>query len=339
MNGDWLIRGRDGRLGVYSPTDDGVLSRAEHRPGGGWTAPRRVGGEQKLRPGLGVGQGADGYAHLVSWHPAAGGEAVLTHSTHYRPDLTAMDWTPLGHPNDKGPVTSDPAVAVDHQGRAHVFVVNGGQGLSMVAQREKGGWAPWRDLNGSRVQNGLAAVTGETGLVAVYGAVPGGIVHWTQEKPGKQVAVAESLLARVRPGTLAALATSERSTTVFYTDTEGMLCAWRPGWAPVALLPAAGPGPVSAARCLLDGHDCTVLAQRAASGRVAVAAYPTEAESAGAWWAESGPVLPADARVFLAGDADLGRLTAAALSPSTGRLVLTHRKDEPGLALQPWREV
>ncbi|MFD4790860.1 hypothetical protein ACFWN1_28200 [Streptomyces sp. NPDC058459] len=339
MNGDWLIPGSDGRLGVYHPTGDGVLSRAELRPGGGWTAPRRVGGELRLRPGLGVGQGTDGYAHLVSWRPAAKDEAVLTHSTHYRPDLTALDWAPIGHPNRKGPRTSDPAVAVDAQGRAHVFVVNGGQGLSMVAQREKGGWDPWRDLKGSRVQDGLAALTGESGLVEVYGAVPGGILHWSQEKPGGQPSVTERLEARVRPGTLAALATSADRTTVFYTDPEGLLCAWRPGSEPVALLYAAGPGPVSAARCLLDGHDCTVLAQRAANGRVAIAAYPTEAESAGAWWAESGPELPEDARVFLTGGADSGRLVAAALSPSAGRLVLTRRKDEPGLALEPWREI
>ncbi|MEU6816135.1 hypothetical protein [Streptomyces sp. NPDC046860] len=293
MNGDWLIRGRDDRLGVYRPTDDGVLARAEHRPGG-WTAPRRVGGERRLSsPGLGVGQGADGYAHLVSWSPAGKGEAVLTHSTHYRPDLAALDWAPIGHPDTKGPRTSAPAVAVDAQGRAHVFVVNAGHGLSMRAQREKGGWDSWRDLHGSRVQDGLAAVTGESGLVEVYGLVPGGILHWSQEKPGAQPAVTGSLEVRARPGTLSALPTSAHSTTVFFTDPEGMLCAWRPRSAPLALLPAAGPG----------------------------------------------PVLPEDARVFLTGGADTGRLSAAALSPSTGRLVLTHRKGEPGLALEPWREV
>jgi hypothetical protein len=100
----------------------------------------------------------------------------------------------------------------------------------------------------------------------------------------------------------------------------------------------AGPGPVSAVRCELGGYDCTLLAQRSASGRVAFAAYPTEDEEAGAWWTESGPALPADAVVSLAVDSE-GRVTAATLSPSTGRLLLTRRKEESGLALEAWREV
>jgi hypothetical protein len=69
---------------------------------------------------------------------------------------------------------------------------------------------------------------------------------------------------------------------------------------------------------------------------VAFAAYPTEDERAGAWWTESGPQLPADATVALT-TAEDGRVTAASLSPSTGQLLLTRRKDEPGLALEAWR--
>lgn len=292
MNGDWLIRGRDGRLSVYLPTDDAVLCRAERGPGGPWSPPHKVGGDQKLRLAPAVGQGSDSYAHLVSWRPTASGESGLVHSTHFRPRLAALDWASVGHPDKKGEHTGTPAVAVDAEGRAHVFVRNKGGGVSMLAQREKGGWDPWRDLKGRDVQEELAAVTGESGRVEVYAAVPGGILHWRQEEPGAQPALEEAMEAPVRPGTLRALATSADGTTLFYTDDSGDLCAWRPGGKPVALLPSAGPGPVSAVRCELDGHDCTLLAQRSASGRVAFAAYPTEQESAGAWWTESGPQLP-----------------------------------------------
>ncbi|MFD8915321.1 hypothetical protein [Streptomyces sp. NPDC059575] len=338
MNGDWLICGRDGRLGVYHPTGDAVVCRAERLPGGGWTDPRRVGGEQTLHPVLGVGQGADGYAHLVAWRPAADGAAELVHSTHFRAHLAALDWVPIGHPNKQGPRTGTPAVAVDAQGRAHVFVRNGGGGVSMAVQKEQGGWGPWKDLKGSGVQDGLAAITGESGLVELYAAVPGGILHWRQEKPGAEPVRTEALETPVRPGTLYALATSPERTTLFYTDDSGTLSAWRPGARPAALLPAASSGPVTAVRCTLDGHGCTLLAQRTANDRVAFAAYPTELESAGAWWAESGPRLAEDAVVSLATD-EYGRTVAAALSPSTGRLLLTRRKDEPGLALEAWREV
>ncbi|SHH84113.1 hypothetical protein [Streptomyces sp. 3214.6] len=338
MNGDWLIRGRDGRLGVYLMSDDAVLCRAERLPGGPWEDPRPVGGDQKVQRVLAVGHGADGYAHLASWRPTAQGEAALVHSTHYRPLLSALDWAPIGHPNKKGDRTGTPAVAVDAQGRAHVFVRNIGTGLCMVAQKEKGGWDPWRDLKGQGVEGPPVAVTAESGRVAAYAAVADGILHWRQEAPGAQPVLQEPLKAPVRPGTLRALATSQEHTTLFYTDDSGDVCAWRPGGEPVPVLAAAGPGPVAAIRTELDGHDCTLLAQRSASGRVAFAAYPTEQESAGAWWAESGPALPADAVVALAKDHE-NRVVAATLSLSTGDLRLTRRKDEPGLALTAWRTV
>ncbi|MEU0602602.1 hypothetical protein ABZ484_30920 [Streptomyces sp. NPDC006393] len=339
MNGDWLLRGRDGRLCVYFPSGDATVCRAEQWPGGPWDAPRRVGGDQRLHPVFAVGQGADAYAHLVSWRPTADGSSGLVHTTHFRPLLAALDWHPIGHPNKTGGRTGTPAVAVDAEGRAHVFVRNGGSGVSMLAQQTTGGWEPWRDLKGHRVhEDGLAAVTGESGLVELYAAVPDGVLHWRQEKPGGELTRTDKLTTPVRPGALRALATSPGRTTLFYVDDSGDLCAWRPGDKPAALLPAAGPGPVTAVRCVLDGHDCTLLAQRSAAGRVAFAAYPTEEETAGAWWTESGPALAADAAVRVTTDAD-GRVTAATLSPSTGRLLLTRRKDEPGLALEAWREV
>ncbi|WP_428935596.1 hypothetical protein [Streptomyces sp. ACT015] len=338
MNGDWLIRGRDGRLGVYLPTGDAVECRAEYVPGGAWTPARRVGGDQVVEPPPALGQGDDSYAHLVSWRPTVRGEHGLVHSTHFRPRLAALDWVPVGHPDRTGARTGPPAVAVDGRGRAHVFVRARRGGVGMVAQKEKGGWDPWRDLKGGDVGDELAAVTGESGLVELFASVDGGLLHWRQEEPGAVPVLEKAVEAPVRPGTLRALATSAGAGTLFYTDESGELCAWRPGGRPVAVLASAGPGPVAAVRCVLDGHDCTLLAQRSTSGRVAFAAYPTECESAGAWWTESGPQLPADAVVSLARDA-ADRVVAATYAPSTGTLRLTRRKDEPGLALEAWREV
>ncbi|MGW1599786.1 hypothetical protein [Streptomyces eurythermus] len=165
MNGDWLLRGRDGRLSVYQLSGDTVLCRAERGPGGPWSAPRRMGGDQKLHPVLAIGQGADRYAHLVSWRPTVKGESGLVHSTHFRPHLAALDWQPIGHPDKSGERTGTPAVAVDAQGRAHVFVRNKSGGVSMLGQKEKGGWGPWRDLKGSEVHDQLAAVTAASGTV------------------------------------------------------------------------------------------------------------------------------------------------------------------------------
>ncbi|MEU0243928.1 hypothetical protein ABZ192_06280 [Streptomyces sp. NPDC006235] len=338
MNGDWLMRGRDGRLTVYLSCGEAVLCRAERGPAGSWDGPRTVGGTQKLHPGFAVGQGADGYAHLAAWRPTVPGESGLVHSTHFRPHLAPLDWVPIGHPDKKGDRTGEPAVAVDAQGRCHVFVRDKGGGVSLRNQKEKGGWGGWQDLEGHDVQGELAAVTGESGLVEVYAAADGGIAHWRQEEPGRTPVRGEGADVPVRPGTLRALATSPEHTTLFFTDTSGDLCAWRPGEKPVTLIASAGPGPVSAVRCEIEGYDCTVLAQRSSSGRVAFAAYPTEQESAGAWWTESGPQLSADATVSLALD-EHDEVVAASLSPSTGKVLFTRRKDEPGLALEAWREI
>ncbi|MEU3948622.1 hypothetical protein [Streptomyces sp. NPDC029526] len=361
MNGDWLLRGRDGRLTVYLPSDDAVLCRAELAPGGPWEPPRRIGGDQRLLPGAAVGRGADGYAHLAAWRPTGNGQAGLVHSTHFRPRLAPLDWQPVGHPASQGERTGTPAVAVDAQGRAHVVVPTASGGLALRVQKEKGGWEPWRpprradaeggdgadrdgaaddaDPDGSPgVRGAPVAVTAGSGRVEVYAAVPGGLRRWIQDESAGPLVPAGRVDAPVRPDTLRALATSAGHTTCYFTDEHGELCAWRAGTDPVPLLAAAGPGPVSAVRCTIQGHDCTVLAQRSASGRVAFAAYPTEQEAAGAWWTESGPALPADARVALALD-EHEELVAATLSPSAGTLRLTRRKDEPGLALRAWQEV
>ncbi|MFJ8544432.1 hypothetical protein ACIRFH_20840 [Streptomyces sp. NPDC093586] len=337
MIGEWLIRGRDGRLSIYHVTPDAVLCRAELVPGGAWGAPRIVGGGQVPHPVLALGQGADGYVHLVSWRPAGPGRSSLVHSVHFQPLLAPLDWDDIGHPAGKGDRTSPPAVAVDGHGRAHVFVQGEGGGLTMRAQSQKGSWGPWHDFKAA-IEGGPVALAGVNGGMQAYAAAPGMLMHWRQPGSGVVFGAVESVKAEARPGTLRALATSDENTTLFFTDTSGTLCAWRPGADPVPLLPAAGPGPVAAVRCELDGQDCTLLAQRASSGRVAFAAYPAEQEPADVRWTESGPHLPADAEVSLALDAD-GRVVAAALSPSTGQLLLARRTDEPGPALTAWQTV
>ncbi|MDG4857892.1 hypothetical protein P8605_06945 [Streptomyces sp. T-3] len=320
--------------------DGAVLCLAEDRAHpGGWQPPRRVGGDARLLDGLAVGQGRDRYVHLVSLRECGAkgsGQVELVHSVHFQSRLTALDWSSLGHPNKGRPYTGTPAVTVDAQGRAHVFVRNEFGGLSMRVQRERGGWEPWRDLKGKHLEEELVAVTTEAGRVEVYATVLGGILRWRQTEPGKAPVLEGLLPARVRPGTLRALATSEESVTLFFTDLEGTLVAWRPDRnpEPLPVVAAAGDGRVAAVRCVLEGYDCTLFAQQALTGRAAMAAYPTEVESAGAWWAESGPELP-DVRVALCADAR-GRLVVGVLSQGEGVLRTVRQKAEPGLAFGAW---
>src|SRR5690606_37924610 len=164
------------------------------------------------------------------------------------------DWQPVGHPDKKGERTGTPAVAVDARGRAHVFVATAAGGIGLLAQKEKGGWEPWRMLDTEEeagragVRGAPAAVTAASGRIEVYAAVRGGIRHWAQPEPGAPPVPGDSVEVPVRPGTLRALATSADRTTCYFTDENGELCAWRPGQEPVPLLASAGPGPVSAVR-------------------------------------------------------------------------------------------
>ncbi|GAA3826869.1 hypothetical protein [Streptomyces chiangmaiensis] len=338
MNGPWLLRGRDGSLSTYATRDEAVWCRAERQPSLHWTSARRVGGEQRVRAQLAVGQGPDGYAHLVAWRPTVRGEFGLVHSTHFRPHLSALDWVPIGHPNKKGDRTGLPAVAVDAEGRAHVFVRNQGGGVSMLAQKERGGWGPWHDLGGLGAHEELAAVTGHSGRIELYATTDDGLLRWSQEKPGEALVPDDALEARVRPGTLTALHNSKADgTALFFTDPEGMLHTWRPGGVPRPLLAAAGPGPVAALGCVVDGRACTLLAQRSASGRVVICVCPTEQGSVGLRWTESGPQLPAGSRVAVAEDAQ-GRVVAASLTED-GELRLARQKDGTGPALDTWQTV
>ncbi len=115
-------------------------------------------------------------------------------------------------------------MAVDDRRRAYVFVRNAGGGVSLLVQKERGGWYPWRDLRGSGAQDQLAAASRESGLVEVYAATSERILHWRQEEPGRTPTRDETADVAARPGTLRALRTSAERTTLFFTD-QGGSCA------------------------------------------------------------------------------------------------------------------
>ncbi|MFC8207041.1 hypothetical protein [[Kitasatospora] papulosa] len=76
-----------------------------------------------------------------------------------------------------------------------------------------------------------------------------------------------------------------------------------------------------------------MLAQAEETGTLAVTAYPTEAESAGAWWADTRE--PCEGAPALASDR-AGRLVVAAIGPEGGLSVTRQRVDQQGMALEAW---
>ncbi|MFJ6634832.1 hypothetical protein ACIQMR_26075 [Streptomyces sp. NPDC091376] len=341
----WLLRGKDGRLSAYAPAPEGVLRWTEKRPGGPeWTGPElfRAPG---LVPYLAIAQGADGYVQLVGLRrtPVAGGETAtdVVQSIQYQSGRPMRDWYALGtpYPQDRSLAaqTGLPAAVVDAEGSLHVFVRNAGGGVCGRAQVPNGKWNKWADLKGSGMLGVPAAALTDHGLMEILAPAEDGVLRWTQETQGVKFQRAGDIEASAGDGSVSSERTGrERLTHVWRDASTGTVHAWREGLAaPVALGGAGGTGPVALLRTPVDGHDCVILAQRGADGRPALAAYPTEEETAGADWTTTGePCVGAPA---LAIDGN-GRVVLAAFG-ADGTLRVTRQKAESGLAMEAWTAV
>ncbi|MFE7119783.1 hypothetical protein ACFU99_30635 [Streptomyces sp. NPDC057654] len=343
----WLLRGTDGRLTAYAPRAEGIARWTEERPGGpSWKGPELL-AAPGLLPYLSVAQGADGYAHLVGLRrqPKDDGEVAtdVVHATQFQPGRPPTMWRALGTPYGgdwrRAEQIGLPAAVVGHSGALHVFVRNAGGGVCGRKQDAKGSWGGWLDLKGYDLLDGLSAAATGDGRVDVIAPARTGAHRWNQEQPGGDLKRAPAVPAAAAAGTASSAGTGETSVTHFWRDAEdGEVRAWRAGGEDepedaVVSLGGAGTGPVALLRTAVDGHDCTVLAQRTTAGRVAVAAYPTADESAGAFWSETGgecvgaPALALDAR---------GHVVLAAIAADGGLRVARQRAEEPGLALGAW---
>ncbi|WP_051716631.1 hypothetical protein [Streptomyces sp. NRRL F-5727] len=338
LHGGWLARGAEGRFSVYVPRD-GEVVRWTEGAGGRFTGPEALGGGGLL-PFLAAAQGPDRYVHLVGLRPTdTGAEAgedhvELVHSVQFQTGRPNVEWKSIGNANGKAEWYGNPAVAVDAKGRVHVFVRNRGGGVSARVQKDAGGWHPWWDLKGGRTdQNPVAAVNGD-GLVELYTATDRGLLRYVQKEPGARPVLEPLLTTPVVQGTLAAVTGDSGHVTLFYANGEGRICAWSPGRGlePTPFADAVGGGPLNAGRCMIDGYDCTLLAQCDDQGGAALAAYLTEREDTGLHWTPSGP--PVLGPPTLTADAE-GSAAVAALA-ADGGVVVTRQKAEPGLALAAW---
>ncbi|WP_234386580.1 hypothetical protein [Streptomyces sp. ERV7] len=337
----WLLRGKDGRLTAYAPSAGGVLRWTEVRPGGPeWTGPELVAPATGLDPRLTVAQGGDGYVHLVALRrtttPAGEARTDIVHAIQYQSGRPVKDWSPLGTPyrdQEKAAKVGHPAAVVDSADNLWVFVRNAGGGLCARGQLSSGKWGNWKDLTGSGSYGTICASTAEEGRIDVLAPAKRGVMRWTKGPGAGEFEQLPDLKLQVANGSVSAQHTGEGRITFFWREADGgQVHAFR-SELPAVPLDGDASGPVAVLRTPVDGHDCTLMAMRGPDGRPALAAYPTEAESAGAVWASTGEVcagVPA-----LATDAS-GRVVLAAFG-TDGRLRVTRQKTtEPGLALEPW---
>lgn len=342
----WLLCGKDGRLTAYAPTVGGVLRWTETRPAGPeWSGPELVAPADGLLPYLSFAQGADGYVHLFGLRQTpAGGDEVrtdLVHAIQYQSGRPVKDWQPLGtpYPNDwrlAGQI-GRPASVVDGVGNVHVFVRNVGGGVCGRSQTSSGAWRPWADLKGSGAHGRLAVAATGSGRAELLAPARDGIMRWLQDGDEPLFTRDEDIPAQVVDGSVSGVATGEDRVTFLWRDEKSAeVHAWRQDSVPEPLGGGTGTGPVALLRASVDGHDCTLMAQRDADGRPALAAYPTEDESAGAVWTGTGDACvgaPA-----LAVDAD-GRVVLAAFAPDGGLRITRQKTTESGLAMEAWTRI
>ncbi|WP_406863683.1 hypothetical protein ABZO31_25935 [Streptomyces sp. HUAS MG47] len=342
---NWLLRGKDGRLTAYAPVDGGVLRWTESVAGGpGWSAPDVL-PAPGLVPYLSIVQSTEGYVFLTGLRRLPGADGLLdvdvVYGVQYQTGRPMRDWHPLANPYPVARVKhfaaqmGVPVTFVDEAGSLHVFLNNAGGGVSSRSQNPVR-WQPkWADLKGSDVTGTLGATVNEAGHIDVFAPSAGHVLRWSQDAAGAVFPRLDEDLAgaAVADGTFTALRTGATGVTRFWRDAHsGEVIAWRPDTGPRSLGGATGTGPVALLRTPVDGVDCTLLAQRDASGRVALAAYPTEHEDAGLDWTLTGPVTTGAPALCLDGR---GRIVLAALAEDGGLLV-TRQKDESGLALEEW---
>ncbi|MFE2237557.1 hypothetical protein ACFXA4_33980 [Streptomyces sp. NPDC059442] len=344
---DWLVRGKDGRLTAYAPVDGGVLRWTEKNVGGPeWSGPELL-PAPGLVPHLSIVQSPEGYVFLTGLRRLPGGgdhvDASIVYAVQYQTGRPLRDWHSLNSPytsKDNRHLAAElglPSALVDPEGSMHMFVRNAGRGVSGRSQETTGRWKGWGDIKGSGVSGTVAVTVNDAGLAEVSAPCADRVLRWSQQEPGWRMPRADELTeVSVADGTFTATRTGRETVTRFWRDAgTGEVVAWRPGDRPRPLGGGSGTGPVALLRTPVDGVDCTLLAQRDASGRPALAAYPTETEGAGLEWSQTGEVCAGAPAMALDG---LGRVVLAAIGED-GALRVTRQKEESGLAMEAWTRV
>ncbi|WP_338675198.1 hypothetical protein V1460_21090 [Streptomyces sp. SCSIO 30461] len=345
----WLFLGKDGRLSAYCPVPEGIVRWTESAPGSTeWTGPElfRVDGWTGRAF---LSQGSDGLVYFAGMRHrdgAPGGREIVL-ATQFQTGRPLSSWRSVGNPFPDDAYTAErlgePSVAADASGALHVFVHCFGHGVR-ARRRDPGGmWGPWTDMGNRWVRTPLAPVATSLGSVQALATFKDGVVHWAREAPGEDFRLLGRPSGHVVELTHTGCETGRGSVTFFWRHPAGAVVAYRrqqggqgaPG-ALTSLGGDGGEGPVGVVRHPINGYDCTVLVQRGAHGGPEVAAYPTEGEHYGAWWAPVGEPCVGLPSVQVDG---MGRIVLAMIRPDGSLWLSRQSMLDRGLSFEAWRGV
>ncbi|MFG2976507.1 hypothetical protein ACGFYY_26430 [Streptomyces sp. NPDC048331] len=349
----WLRLGRDGRLTAYASCADGLVRWTESAPGSDiWQGP-------ELFPVEGwtgrftLAQDSNGFVWFAGTRhreSAPGGRELII-ATQYQTGRPLGDWRAVGNPfperrqegGEPLPAPGDPILLSDGTGSLHVLTTRFGVGVWGRSRHSDGKWGDWLDYQGKWAREAVVPLVTAQGRAEFLAPFRGGASYWGQDAPGSDFRWLGRVEADSVEGTYSAYETRPGGGTYFWRHpADGGVIAYRPqapAGASPALMPlggAGGVGPVDVARTRIGGYDCTVLLQRGAEGYPEIAAYPTEGEQYGTWWAPVGdrcaglPAISLDAR---------GSVAIAMIDMDGGLLIARQDQMDPGLTFGPWCRV
>ncbi|MEV8567513.1 hypothetical protein AB0436_18400 [Streptomyces sp. NPDC051322] len=263
--------------------------------------------------------------------------AEIVFATQFQTGRGLTDWRSLGAPGDE--ILTGPVIAVNQvSGSVHVLVLLRTGGIVRCSRDAAGGWGRWKAVTPGPYTGDFVALMPHGGPLEILAVGSVVVDRWVGVANGR-FELRDRLSTPVVAGSPLSLETGPKRATYFWRyPGDDSLVAWRPpGQAQLdrGLLPVggAGTGRAGAARALVGGFDCTVLAQRGVAGGIEVTAYGTENEHYGAWRAELGGEEVSAPRVVVDGT---GRIVVAAVDRA-GR-VLMARQDvgQQGLAFEDW---
>lgn len=296
-----------------------------------------------------MAQSREGYVHFAALQVDAGGSRGIAVATQFQTGRALAGWHTLGAPKAAGAAPNDtlvhgPLIVVNPAvGSVHVLASLRHSGVFRRSRNPDGNWGGWKPVTDRAYPSEPGVVMTEGGPLEVLATGPGGADRWVGTSNGR-FELADSIGTPIVAGTVTAHETGPKRATYFWRyPGDGSLVAWRrPQGQPGAgggLMPlggAGGTGAPSVTRALVNGYDCTVLAQTSLEGAVEVAAYVTENEGYGMWWARIEGLGIQSPQVAVDG---AGRIVVAALDKEGDLLVARQDPGQEGLAFGPWGRV